>query len=162
MRGKKVKITKKKIEIFFLGIAVIVLAIFVTDVILNWKKGKSETKELLKWVKVSIIKIDNSIPPGMTIELKNTGPRAVGITHIRLTFISKDRAFYKNRKWSMVDCDLGSLKPSEKREVTLKCRGEDFSQSYRRGGSKKVRYELYIFPEWKESAEPLTGEIILQ
>lgn len=62
----------------------------------------------------------------------------------------------------MVDCDLGSLRPSEKREVTLKCRGEDFSQSYRRGSSKKARYELYIFPEWKESAEPLRGEIILQ
>lgn len=156
------KTTKKKIEIFFLGIAVIVLVIFVTDVILNWKKEKSETKELLKWVKVSIVKIDNSIPPGMTIDLKNTGPRVVGITHIRLTFISKDRNFSKDKNWSMVDCDLGSLRPSEKREVTLKCRGEDFSQSYRRGSSKKVRYELYIFPEWKKSAEPLKGEIILQ
>lgn len=156
------KITRKKIEMFFLGIGVIVLVIFIANVILKWMKEKSETKELLKWVKVSIIKIDNSIPPGMTIELKNTGPRVVGITHIRLTFISKDRNFSKNKNWSMADCDLGSLKPNEKREVTLKCRGEDFSESYRRGSSKKVRYELYIFPEWKESAEPLRGEIILQ
>lgn len=117
--------------------------------------SRKETRELLSWISVSVIEIDRAFPPGILIEVENSGPRIVGRTHFRLVFTSQDEPICR------VDADYGNFKPNEKRRIMLKCKDE----AVRRRNvltSQKVSYYLTVFPEWKKALEPIKGEFVLK
>ena len=139
-----------------LGLAIIIIAIFIATSIIKWYVKKSATKEILGWINVSVVEIENTIPPGILIEVENTGKRAVGMIHFRLVFSAEDKTFC----W--VDADVGNFKPNEKRSIQLKCAESDFKSRHRTWRPKKVSYTLVVFPEWKDALEPIKGEFELK
>ncbi len=122
--------------------------------LINWLHNKKETRELLSWIHVSVIEIDKSVPPGLLIEVENSGSRIVGRTHFRLVFTFGDDPICR------VDSDYGNFKPDEKRRILLKCKEEDVHRS-KIQTPQKVNYYLQVFPEWKKGLEPIEGEFLL-
>jgi hypothetical protein len=136
---------------FCFGLLIFALAIWL---LINWLHNKKETRELLSWIHVSVSEIDKSIPPGLLLEVENSGPRIVGKTHFRLVFTFGDKTICR------VDTDYGNFKPDEKRRILLKCKEEDVHRSNIQT-SQKVSYYLQVFPEWKKGLEPIEGEFVL-
>jgi hypothetical protein len=103
-----------------------------------------------------VVEIENTIPPGILIEVENTGKRVVGMTHFRLVFSAEDKTFC----W--VDADVGNFKPNEKRRILLKCTVSDIKARHKSWRPKKASYTLVVFPGWKEALEPIKGEFELK
>ncbi len=151
-----IKITKKKIEYIFLGIALAALSIIIIKSIIAWMEEKSEEKNLLKWLGVSVAKVEATLPPGLIIEVFNKGTRTIGRTHFRLIFTIEDKILCS------VNADIGNFKPQKKRTISLRCSQTDSSARYELGRTDRVSYKLFVFPEWKKQLKPIKGEFKLK
>jgi hypothetical protein len=117
-------------------------------------KAKKEERDLLSWIKLSVIEIDNSIPPGLLIEVRNNGSRVVGKIHFRLVFRADEKEFCR------VDKDYGNFGPNEKREILLKA--ADINKGAHFSSQTRIRYILQAFPEYKKGLDVIEGEFFLE
>jgi hypothetical protein len=117
-------------------------------------KAKKEERELLSWINIAVLHIDNSIPPGLLIEVDNTGPRAIGRTHFRLVFKVGEQVFCR------VDTDHGNFQPNEKRQIFLKALSVNEDIGHPPG--TRIRYFLQAFPEYKKGLDIVRGEFLLK
>lgn len=128
----------------------IIIVLLATWLFLSWLDSKAKERDLLSWINVSVIQVENSIPPGLLVEVNNSGPRVVGRTHFRLVFEANGREFCR------VDMDSGNFEPNEKRRILLKCRDTSKNTVYSSLG--KVHYLLNVFPEYKKGLGIIEGE----
>ena len=133
---------------------VLVAALLAIWLIIGVLKSKKEERDLLSWIKISVIQIDNSTPPGLLIEVRNDGPRVVGKTHFRLVFQADERIFCR------VDEDYGNFGPNEKRRILLKA--TDIYKDAQSLSQKRIRYFLQAFPEYKKGLDIIEGEFFLK
>jgi hypothetical protein len=136
------KIGKILVAVFILAVVVWLLA----DLIDKRKKKK----ELLSSFKISVIEIDDSITPGLIVEVENKGENIISTTHFRLRFNVEDKTLCG------VDYDAGNFIPNEKRRIVLRCR-EQIIWTVR-----PISYFLSVFPEGYKGIEPLSGEFTLR
>lgn len=127
------------------------LAIWLT---LGVIRSRKEQRDLLSWIKISVIQIDNSIPPGLLIEVKNDGPRVVRTSHFRLIFEADEKMLCR------VDVDHGNFAPGENRKIVLKA--AEFNNGAPRSPGTNVRYFLQVFPEYKKGLAPIVGTFFLR
>lgn len=116
----------------------------------NWINERSNKKGLLSSFKISLIEIDNSVTPGLTVEVENKWKSVIGTTHFRLRFYVDDKTLCG------VDYDAGNLIPNEKRRIVLKCREKIAWED------GPIQYFLSVFPEGHRGIEPLHGDFILR
>jgi hypothetical protein len=120
-------------------------------ILISWLSSKEKDRKLLSWIKVAVTQIDQSIPPGLLVEVSNNGPRIVGRTHFRLVFKSGGTELCR------VDSDYGDFKPNENRRLVLKCAGGFWKTRHLSG---KIHYVLRVFPELKKSLPMIEGEFL--
>jgi len=146
----------KTVKIMFIGFVGLAITYIIFNSILGWFHRRNEEKKLIKWMNISVVEIDDSIPPALVIEAENTGPRIIGQTHFRLLFTMGNETIWR------ADQDFGNFLPAEKRRLTLKSR---LSTSLAGGQvlkGKKVHYWLGVFPEWGRMGIPLEGDFVLR
>jgi hypothetical protein len=140
----------KIVRIFF-GIVVAIVAVWLS---VTWIASRREERKLLEWINVSVAEVDRSVPPGLLVDVENSGPRVVGKTHFRLVFEVAERPICR------VDADYGGFEPGQRRRLFLKC--DDALTDAAGLSSKKVRYRLQVYPEYKRGLEMIEGEFILK
>jgi hypothetical protein len=128
----------------------VVIALLAIGLFVNVLKSKKEERDLLSWIKISVIQIDNSIPPGLLIEVRNNGPRVVGRTHFRLVFKADEKEFCR------VDEDHGNFGPNDKRKIFLKA--TDIYKNAHVSSRTRIHYILQAFPEYKKGLDIIEGE----
>ena len=146
----------KTVKIMFIGFVGLAIAYIIFNSILGWFHKRNEEKRLIKWMNISVVEIDDSIPPALVIEAENTGPRIIGQTHFRLLFDIGNETIWR------ADQDFANFQPAEKRRLTLKSR---LSTSLAAGQvlkGQKVHYWLGVFPEWGRMKIPLEGDFVLR
>jgi hypothetical protein len=147
---------REKIKIVFFCTTTAVLALFFISIIRESIQKKADEKMLSEWLNVTLSEVINSDPPGLLIDVENTGPRIVGRTHFRLVFSVGDRTVCR------VDTDHGDFKPQKKRTIMLKCTESSlYSQGIPIRG-KKINFVLMVFPEYKKPIDPLKGAFYLK
>jgi thioredoxin-related protein len=133
---------------------VFVIALLIIWLFIGVLKSKKEERDLLSWIRISVIHIDNSIPPGLMIEVRNNGPRTVGTTHFRLVFKADGKDFCS------VHEDDGNFGPNEKRRILLKA-SAIYKDAYFSSGTR-IHYFLQAFPEYKKGLDVIEGEFFLK
>ena len=121
-----------------------------------WIDKKAKKEDLVSWISVKVVDIDRSVPPGLYVEVENSGPRSIGKTHFRLMFT------IENRLLCRVDTDYGGFQPQSKRKILLKCKGARNISRRIQSVRKKIQYVLMVYPEWKKPLEPIKGEFSLK
>jgi hypothetical protein len=121
----------------FLLAAAAILIVFLTSII---KEKKQQNPA--KWLKVSVVDIAMKIPPEMVIEVENSGPRTVGLSHFRLQLL------IDNKSRCMVSEDIGNFRPGEKKIISLKC--SEFRPGVSFPYQIQIDYILQVFPEMKK------------
>ena len=133
---------------------VFVLALLAIWLLIDVLKSKKEEKNLLTWIEISVIHVDSSIPPGLLIEVRNNGPRVVGMTHFRLAFKADEKVFCR------VDEDYGNIGPNEMRRILLKA--TDIYRDAHYSSGTRIHYLLQAFPEYKKGLDIIEGDFFLQ
>jgi len=134
-----------------LALFVALLAIWL---IIGALKSKNEERDLFSWIKISVVQIDNAVPPGLLIEVRNDGPKVVGTTHFRLVFYADNEIFCR------VDEDYGNFRPNEKRRILLKAK--DLSKDAHFSSGTRISYTFQAFPEYKKGLDIVKGEFLLK
>jgi len=146
----------------FLSLAITALFIVALNSLVDWNAESHRTSRLQQTVKAAVVRLETGIPPGMVIEIENTGKTSVGRTHVAMEFKALNSRFNRRQNWSLISLDIEGLEPGEKKQLKLLCRPEDFSPGYRNLSEKRVAYSLMIYPEWRDPIRPIQGEAVLK
>jgi hypothetical protein len=132
----------------------LVVALLAAWLVVSTLRSNKEQRDLLSWLKIEVVQVDNSTPPGLLIEVRNEGPRIVGTTHFRLVFKADGRDFYR------VDEDHGNFGPNEERRILLKAK--EVSKHVPFSAGTRIHYFLQAFPEYKKGLGIIEGDFFLK
>lgn len=154
--------SRKLIAYSFFAVLITAMFLLALNRMVDWSTEGGRSARLQNAVRAEILEIRTAIPPGMIIEIENTGDTSIGRTHIAMEFKALNSRFNRNRDWSLISFDIEGLGPGEKKQIDLRCRADDFSPVYRRLADKQVIYSLMVYPEWRDPIRPIQGRVVLK
>jgi hypothetical protein len=124
-------------------------------IIRAWWNSLVSQQQLLAAAHVSVIGLNDSFPPALTIDFENVGDAIIGQTHFRLVFE------VDGGQISRADEDHGNFKPGEKRRMILQSRSAKASPSLK-SYPVYAKYTLIVIPGWGKQLPAISGGFLLR